>query len=1063
MPDERMRDYVLGIDLGTSSVGWAMIALIDGEPHHLIRAGVRVFEAGMEGDLASGREESRNLKRRQMRLQRRQTWRRARRLRKIFNLLQSYGLLPQGVVSSPQERQEFLNQVDEGIRESAWFRDRASSGVHPEPQHVMPYILRAAALDEGLEPHFLGRALYHLAQRRGFWSNRKQVSSRKDKDDDPGVVEEGIAALSVEMQKGAARALGEYFSRLAPSEERIRARWTARGMFEKEFDAVWAAQARHHPDILTEARRKRLRHAFFFQRPLWFDRNTIGRCDLERGKRRIPAYLLAAQRFRLLQAVNNLTVSPPGGAEWPLAPSDRQRLVDELEAKGDLKYDRVRKLLGLRKDYEFNLERGGEKTIRGNRTNAKLLEAFGDRWLVMTPAERDAAVEYVHSFQNPAKLESAAGKYFGLSPEACEKLAAISLEPDYMGHSRTAIERLLPLLEQGIAYSEARKIAYPGAFQAGQAADLLPPVERAMTGIRNPAVMRSLTEMRKVVNAILQQYGKPAQIRIELARDLKKSKKQREAISESHRRNEKSRSAAAEEIIKAQVGIKEPRPDDIRKYLLAIECGWQCPYTEKRITPRTLFGPEAQFDIEHIIPFSRSMDNSFQNLTLCHLAENRNVKGNNTPHQAYSGDSERYERMIERVKQFAGEKRTVAAKLRRFLMNDDELESFLEDFRNRQLNDTAYATSLAAHYLGLLYGGLVDANGARRVQATSGGATHDFRNLWKLNSILGDGETANGGYLRKSRTDHRHHAIDAVVIGLTSAAMIQRLTDAAQRAPSEHRRRFASLEAPWHNFVDSVRAEINRIVVSHRVSKKVSGALHEETIYSPPEKTGKPRTRRVIDPSRPGKRLSKSEVDQIADAAVRGAVVERLRALSADDPQKAFMEPRNIPFLPNKNGNPIPIRSVRVDIPDRVFAVGNKACPRFVATESNHHVEVAITRGVRGRESWEGRVVSRKDAYERVKALLPVVDRAAEADGAFLFSVGPGEILECRRNGSGVERLVFKGASQYSAGPVVISLLPINDARKSPRLVRIVPNKLRDWGARKIVVGPLGDVSEAHD
>ncbi|MGH7935818.1 MAG: hypothetical protein ACREF8_02275, partial [Chthoniobacterales bacterium] len=132
-------------------------------------------------------------------------------------------------------------------------------------------------------------------------------------------------------------------------------------------------------------------------------------------------------------------------------------------------------------------------------------------------------------------------------------------------------------------------------------------------------------------------------------------------------------------------------------------------------------------------------------------------------------------------------------------------------------------------------------------------------------------------------------------------------------------------------------------------------------------------------------------------------------------------------------------------------------------TDSNHHVEILVKRDGRRKETWKGRVVSRKEAYERMRRRMPLIDRAAEADGTFLFSIGPGEMLECRRNGSGTERLVFKGASEYTSGQVVISLLPITDARKNPKLIRIAPNKLREWGAKKVVVNPLGDVSEAHD
>ena len=1056
---ESAADYILGIDLGTNSVGWAMVGLIDGEPHHLLRAGVRVFDAGMEGDLASGREESRNLKRRQMRLQRRQTWRRARRLKKIFNLLQRYELLPPGRVASPQERQDFVNRLDEQIRESAWFKEKAASSAYAEPQHVLPYILRAAALAESLEPYFLGRALYHLAQRRGFLSNRKQTAKKKD---DEGAVKEGIAEIRKGMNESSARTLGEYFSRLAPSEQRIRARWTARDMFEKEFDAIWATQSNHHANLLTEKRRKELRHALFYQRPLWFDRNTIGACDLEKSKRRAPAYLLASQRFRLLQTVNNLAVLPPGEPETPLTAADRQKLIDELETKGDLKYDRVRKLLGLTKEYQFNLERGGEKTIRGNRTNADFLSVFRERWLAMTPHDRNRAVEYVHAFHNPAKLANAARSHFGLDGDSSENLAQISLEPDYMSHSREVIEKILPLLERGITYGEARKIAYPDAFQSGQALESLPPVEHALTQVRNPAVMRSLTELRKVVNAIVRQYGKPRQIRLELARDLKKSKKQREAISENNRRNEKSRSKAAEEIIKAQVGIRDPRPDDIRRWLLAVECGWKCPYTEKTITPRTLFGNEAQFDIEHIVPFSRSMDNSFPNLTLCHLAENRNTKGNKTPHQAYSADADRYAKMIDRVKQFAGEKAIVAAKVRRFLMNDDDLESFLEDFRNRQLNDTAYATTLAAHYLGLLYGGLRDAGGTQRIQATSGQSTHYFRNLWRLNAVLGDGETENGGYVAKSRKDHRHHAVDAVVIGLTDAAMIKRLADAAQRAPSEHRRRFASLEAPWHNFVDSVRAEIDKIVVSHRVSKKVSGALHEETIYSAKSQNGAVVIRKSLSA------VSKNEIADIVDPAVRAIVTAKL---NGGDPKKIFSTSENLPSFKTSSGNTIPIKRARIRKAVPTFEIGSGRSNRRVANESNHHIEIFAAVDRKGQESeWDGDVVPLSEAYRRSHSTLrtPLVQTDHGPLAHFKFSLAAGEVIECDAQGKR-QLFVLRKMSRLSSGSITLGFAPLRDARQAREMqttrawLWCSPDKLCERNARKVAVSPLGDVSEAND
>jgi CRISPR-associated endonuclease Csn1 len=1058
MENTPTNEYVLGIDLGTSSLGWAAIGVIDGEPSGLIRAGVRIFDAGMDESKGLGREESRNKARRDARLRRRQTWRRGRRLKKILGLLQRFRLLPPGDASTPAARQDLLNELDRRILASPWFAAKRASGKFPEPDHTMPYILRAAALDEPLDSHFLGRALYHLAQRRGFLSNRKQ-SPRRDGDDE-GAVKEGIAKLRSDAEQSAARTLGEFFSHLAPSQERIRSRWTPRDMYEAEFDAIWNAQRPHHPGILTEARKKELRRAVFFQRPIWFDPNSIGKCELEPGKHRAPAHLLACQRFRLLQTVNNLRIIPPGEPETDLTPKDRQKLVDALQTNRDMTFTQVHKLLGLTKECVFNLERGGEKTIKGNRTNADFLGAIGGRWTNMSPEERNRLVEYVNAFQNPDKLSEAAQKKWGLDAEAAEKLSEISLEPDYASLSRQAIEKLLPLLETGVRYGEARKMVYHESFRAGAAAPALPPVDQALPEIRNPAVTRSLTELRKVVNAIIRQHGKPTHIRIELARELKKSKKQREAISQNNRRNESARANAVKEVV-ATAGITQPRPDDIRKFLLAEECGWICPYTGRSISVEALLGHDAQFEIEHIIPFSRSMDNSFQNLTLCYVDENRTVKGNRTPFEAYAGNPEKYDAVIERVRRFKGD--ASAAKLRRFKMNGEELATFLDEFRNRQLNDTSYASRLAANYLSTLFGGLADAEHERRIHTVSGQATYDFRRLWQLNSILNDGPTSNGGYMPKSRDDHRHHAVDAVVIGLTDASMIKRLADAAQRAPAERRRRFASLQAPWNNFVDSVRAEIDRLVVSHRVSKKVSGALHEETAYSAPGTDGAVRVRRSLSPNiKSTKQISKSEVNDIVDPRVRTLVQTKLEELGGD--LRRFADEANLPRLGTKRAGQIPIKKVRIRLQKPVFRVAAPPAARYVAVDSNHHVELIATVDEDGRrEDWDGRVVTMRDAYERMKKGDPVIDKTCQMGEEYRFSLSPGEVIECSREGAAPELLVYKGVSQYTAGAVVISLLPPNDARKNPKLIRVVPNRLRQWHARKVAVSPLGELREAHD
>lgn len=1071
MSDQLPKEYILGIDLGSNSLGWAMIGLIDGEPAELIRTGARVFEAGMDDSKGLGNEESRNLKRREARLHRRLLWRRRRRLTKLFNLLQRFGLLPPvhvdvAVVSGnghkpplrPDQTQDYFNNLDKDIVSSGWFKAQARSGQFPEPQHTMPYVLRASALDEQLEPYFLGRALYHLAQRRGFLSNRKQAAKKKD---DEGAVKEGIVELRKAMQQSDARTLGEYLARLSPAVERIRCRWTARDMYEKEFNAIWDAQAAHYSGLLTQERKKEIFHAIFYQRPLWFDRNTIGRCELEPTERRAPRCSFVAQRFRLLQAVNSLRLELPDGSERPLTAQERAEVIQELEIKGDRTFAQVRKLLQLPRTSPFTIEEGGEKNLPGNRTTSKFYEVFGERWLEMSAEEHEQALRDVLSIQKEDALLRRAIRHWKLDEESAKKFAKISPEPDYFNLSRKAIEKLLPLLETGMTYAETRKQVYPESFETGEAKPLLPPVEMALPEIRNPAVMRSLTELRKVANAVIRQHGKPAYVHVEMARDLKKSKKQRQAISDANRQNEKARARSKKKIFD-EMKIQDPRPDDIRRVLLAEECHWMCPYTGKPISMRSLFGPEPQFDIEHIIPFSRSMDNSFQNLTLCYVPENRSVKGNRTPWEAYHGNPDRYEAMLDRVRKFTGDRRTVAAKLNRFMMADEELQDFLENFRNRQLNDTAYATSLAAKYLGLLYGGVNDAEGRKRVQATSGQATSYFRSLWKLNSILNDGPSANGGAVRKSRDDHRHHAVDAVVIGLTSAAMIKRLSDAAQRAPLEHRRRFASLKGPWPNFTGSVRAEIDKIVVSHRVSKKVSGALHEESIYSPPKgEKGEVRIRKPLAT------LTKSEVEKIADEGVRNLVQRKLEELGETEPKKAFSNPENLPKFPSSG---VVVKKVRIRKAEKPTVLGHGRAERHVISGNNHHVEIYAELDRNGNErEWGGEVVTMLGAFRRLKAGKPVVQRDHGPLVRFKFSLSPGEVIECNDKDGGRSLFVMRKASQLTSGQLQIGFAPLTDARKA-REIQISrawlwanPNTLGERRPKKVVVSPVGEVSEAHD
>ncbi|HLA38008.1 MAG TPA: type II CRISPR RNA-guided endonuclease Cas9 [Candidatus Brocadiales bacterium] len=1049
---------ILGLDIGTNSIGWSLLEDKGQDQGRIVGSGVRVYEAGMEGLIEQGKEESRNKNRRDARLHRRNLQRRARRMGGLWSLLQSSGLLPEG------KAEGVLPELDKGLSET-WTKKlgldtKDKVGEKTQFSHVFPYFLRARALDEKLSCHELGRALYHLAQRRGFLSNRK--AAPKKKEEEKGMKAE-ISELGRKIEESEARTLGEYFSRLNPEEGRIRSKHTSRKMYQEEFEAIWNAQTPHYPTILTEELKKKVSHAIFYQRPLKIRKEFIGNCEHEhnpdhpdRSPRRAPWALLDAQRFRLLQKVNDLVLTDTSTGEVrKLTPDERTKLLEALETQGDLTFGKIRKLTGLRKA-RFNFEAGGNDKLPGNRTASKLIKIFGEeKWKEFSTEQREQIVEDVHSIQSEEAQARRGIRAWGLEGEKAKDFGQLALEDGYCNLSRQALAKLLPRMEKGTAYKTAVKEVY-GEPPAEKPLDSLPLVTEHLSSLRNPAVTRTLTELRKVVNNVVRQYGKPNMTRIELARDLKKSKKDREDIWKRNRENEKAREEAAKKIL-AEIPNLKPSRRDKEKVLLYEECGHKCPYTGKQISMASLLGDHPQFDIEHIIPFPRSLDDSFLNKTLCYAEENRNVKQGKTPHEAYGSNPTRWEEIIQRVKDFKGKARDI--KLERFEAHGEKLDKLLGEFANRQLPDTAYASRLAVEYLGRLYGGRggVDADGNRRVQAGRGQVTAYLRNEWGLNKILNDGG-------EKSRDDHRHHAVDAICVALTDAGTVKMLSDAASRATIERRRRFGKVNPPWPTFLDDVRKSIEGLIVSHRVSRKVSGPLHKGTNYSKPirgtDKKGNPCEFRRV--RKPLAELSEPEIKDVADPTIRQLVLDKLQALGVKEPKKAFSSNEaNHPCLTTKDGREIPIHKVRINKKVTPFTVGEGLRQRHVTTESNHHIEVVEVLDKNGKPKWEGCLVSLKDAYDRLKAGLPVVKLDHGEGRRFVFSLAKGEAIKIDEENGG------------NRGLYVVKKLGDNriwfvDTREARKLKEAGYNSklmepLRTLNCQKVLITPLGEVRRAND
>lgn len=1072
-----MASYTLGLDLGSASIGWALVE----DQKRLIDCGVRIFDPGVNlEEFTKGIEgSSNNTTRRMARLHRRQLRRRAGRQRDLFALLQRDGLLPRGSGGSGSlDRHSILQRLDADLR-ARWRTRLEQEGV---PEQSLIYLLRKRALDERLECEELGRVLYHLSQRRGFKSNRRdkpqpaginRSKKRGDKEaDELGKVKTGINELSAAIAQSGARTLGEYFVSLTLDGQRIRARWTDRRMYMQEFEAIWNAQVRFHSQ-LTPALKGCVQELLFFQRPISQNEHLVGFCELELSERRAPMANLVAQHFRLLQRVNDLEYV---GALDTKALNSEQRtlLLQKLESEGDLKFDSIRQLFGFSKSVRFNLERGGEKRLPGNRTNAEMLRVLPNLWREVPQQEKDSIISICLGADNDEQVIRRFVVEYGLAEDDAVALCNVHLEDGYHRLSVKAMARILPLMESGVRFKTAEEQIYGTSFSGGQVFDLLAPVEDVLPQVPNPAVTRALTELRKLVNALVRKYGKPTEIRVELARELKRSARQRESDWKQMRGRESEKEKARKRILE-EAHRPQPSGLDIDKVRLFEECCGICAYCGNAINFQSLF--DGDIEVEHILPRNRFPDSSFANKTLAHRSCNQRKLGR-TPFEAFGTVEEEWPQILGRVEKWKNPE-----KLQRFKIADPtELDPDRpESFAARRLNDTRYTSKLAARYLASLYGGRdmrqSDGSIKRIIFASSGLLTATLRRQWKLESILREPDPAPTSRKQaKPRGDHRHHAVDAIVIALSSNSVIQGLGIASVAGDSAMTRFAATLQQPWGNFVDSVRPLIEKMIVSHRPSHRLQGPLHEETNYSAPRQISvssngkrKPQIKTVVHVRKPVHTLTEKQIQDIVDPAVRVAVISKLEEVG-NDPKKLEV---NYPMLRTRTGKHVPILRVRVRMSVPVTRIATGERERYVASAGNHHVAVFETIAKNGGKMWESPgVVSRLEATQRKRAGRPIIEKVLPGpeDARYLFNLMGGDVVEMddlrlgRRNIFVVRTISDAEINfvRHSDARRKADLQPGSDTKAD--LVRTQGSgkfdKLRQWNCRKLFVDVLGKVRE---
>ncbi|MBF0176774.1 MAG: type II CRISPR RNA-guided endonuclease Cas9 [Magnetococcales bacterium] len=1045
-------ERILGLDLGTTSLGWAVIDQdAGGEAGRVVAMGVRIFPEGLEEKTHLPRNQTRRLER----MARRQRQRRRNRRKNLGKALTKLGLLPD-------------------FHDAAGWR---------EVMGVEPYGLRARAVVEPLPPHHLGRALYHLAKLRGFSSSRlvsgePTAEDKEKKEKEEGKVKQAIETLNKEL---AGQTLGTFLA----GQEQKRRRRLGREMVVEEFERIWAAQAPHHPTILTEANRDEIHRIIFHQRPVFWRVNTLGRCDLEPEAPLCARGSWLGQRFVLLQNLNSLRLAKPEIRE--LDAEERLVLLEHLSNQGESSFGGLRKALaGLwkAKDHPikgvvFNFEEGKAKKMPGNRVEAKIREALGEAWAThphvsMIRDELYPKLEKIHYHrvggrrmeirtllgvaEERNRFVQEAMDPWALTREQAEILGKFEPPPGWLRHSEKAIRRMLPLMEEGRRYDEAKEACYPaGSDGEGERCSLLPAHPRKQPETRNPAVRRALNETRKVVNNLLVVHGPLQRIRIELARELKLSPAQRLEYQKTQKKREGEREEARKEL--ESNGIASPGRDDIEKWLLWKECQEVCPYTGQPIGFDALFGQD-RFQVEHMRPLSRSLDNGFGNKTLCDTEENLR-KSNRTPWELYHGDTKRWEEIKQRVT-----KSLPPAKARRFL--DETFSEIGSDaWADRQLQDTRYAAREVRDFLARLGLPVETRNGAMvaqlPVETRNGAMTAQLRHFWGLERVLPP--SASG---RKNRDDHRHHAVDALVVALTSTTAVQALSRLHAR---EQKARSGAFPLPWAGLREEARAILGQLVVSHRVRRKISGPLHKQTNYGDTgSSAGKKGEYAMFVFRKPLEAVSKAAIDDIRDARVRAIVTQHAERFGGDL-KKALKQ--GYPVIPGRDGKPDrEIRKVRLFLKQQKRLMARLGGGRSWADSGeNHHM--AIYKNAAGKVCHE--VVSLLEAARRKSCGEPVVRRDLGEGWRFVFSLGKGEMLaSIGQDGS---RSFWVVTSVWSDGVIVhVSHTTAgNDVKKNKGNgvdegvekdagVRYKkPEPLLQAGYDKISVDPIGRVRKAHD
>jgi len=852
---------ILGLDLGSASVGWAVIEEKD-DNTKIVALGSRIIPYdGTEGqDFAKGTGESRNALRTKARTARKGYDRYQLRRKYLVDTLVKNDMMP-----------------DENLKSL------------PKMQL---WELRGKAVTENISKQELGRLLLWLNQKRGYKSSRSDANlGKKD-------TEYVIAVKSrYEIIKEKHFTIGQYFYNELKNNEyfRIKENIFPREAYIEEFDTISAKQKEHlglTDELIAEIRNK----IIYYQRPLKSQKGLVSVCEFEGfwtkdkdgkeffvGPKVAPKSSPLFQLAKMWENVNNIKLSSKQGETIELTLEEKQKVFEHLDNHEKLTPTDLFKMLGKNKN-EFTVTKQLEKGIQGNITKnaiTKILceneayknllkldlniietdkfgylyakktgEVLGEKPIKYIDAKVEKEPFYqlwhtIYSINDTQECSNALQKRFEIDAETADKLASIDFSKFAFGNkSVKAIRKILPYLMEGDMYSSAMN--YAGYDHSNSLTkdenfgrkllEKLKPIEK--NSLRQPIVEKILNQMVNVVNAIIGKYGKPDEIRIELARELKQSKEERndtdKAMSRRQRENEDITKRLAEyglratrnNIIKWRL-YEEIDNQDKKLNAVCVYCGQPISITE------AIKG--AEVDVEHIIPKSKLFDDSQSNKTLAHRRCN-STKGDMTAYDFMkTKPQQEFDAYVERVNSLFANKIIGKAKRDKLLMSEDKI---LDNFIDRQLRESQYIAKKAREILQTI---------CHNVWSTSGTVTAELRHLWGWDDVtmnlqmpkykeLGlteikewESELGKNKHSKEvikdwtKRDDHRHHAVDALTIACTKQGFIQRFNtlNSSETKDAMQKEIKAAKEKYGNNYNEKILKETNEIVKNHtgKISK----------------------------------------------------------------------------------------------------------------------------------------------------------------------------------------------------------------------------------------------------